>query len=262
MNATRSFVRKKDLSFIVWLCHFGRKEEEGGKSMGTDDNRMDNAFGKLSEGQKKAAKKEWGSVRAWYLCQHTSTIYTGIRDGFDPNLLAEHYDIPIKSVLVVKDSLKQWEKKLLEEKRTESSPQTKRTTVQGPIQIDVPPAVQKKAKTKKAKSVPVQTEAPEKKKRGRKPAKKQGQVKEKPVVVAESPNKVGAKASTVDTDSLLHPNARTTPQPKKSKPLTEEEAQSLIHPGARVGRKPPRDPSKAIPKDQEGAQSYSVFVGR
>lgn len=62
------------------------------------DQRDRRAFEKLSPSQKAAAMAKWGSIYAWYLCEHTTTIAVALREGYPVQAICKQYKLTIDEV--------------------------------------------------------------------------------------------------------------------------------------------------------------------
>ena len=198
-----------------------------------DDNRVQNAFQSLSPAEQKKAMDTWVNEKAWYLCEHTSTIRTGVRDGYDLSELATHYGIPVRSVQLCAEQFKAGggvPKTLREENFSNDLPPG---AVQGPLKVpgaDAPAPAPAPAPVAKAAEVPAETP----KKKGR---------KKKASTASPAPEIAPAPAVTANPINTLHPNAAIAGEVKgavvKKDPLPLRKPEppkpdGPFHPKARV----------------------------
>ena len=62
------------------------------------DARDQRAFENLTETEKIDVLRRWKDPYAWYLCELTNTIATGLREGFDAGDLAKQYKLTLDEV--------------------------------------------------------------------------------------------------------------------------------------------------------------------
>ena len=213
-----------------------------------DDNRVMMAFDTLAPDEQKAALQRWGSEKAWYLCKYTTTIETGVRDGYDLSELATHYSIPLASVkLCAENYVATKGKGVMPARREEVSFNNDLPpgAVQGPIIVP---------DTESKTPEPVQEE----------PRKKRGRRKKDENSESE-PRTPGAVP--VDPSSYLHPDAVVVGVVEGVVPAPESKAvvsgvkgadESPLHPNAQVN---PTGDSASPSKVRKGekSQSFKVF---
>ena len=235
-----------------------------------DDNRVLKAWAELTPDQQQAMLKRWGSEKAWYLCKYTTTIATGLRDGFDASELAKHYKISLEAVKLAREVAKG---SVIEEKKKEAPGKEEFEeeslppgAVQGPIIPPTPPS-ETNQETEDSKEIDPDEveEAPKKKKKARSKKKKTAKKKaeaEKNAPEESTPEEAAPEpkeeSKKWEGPPPFHPKAQVEGRVREGKTSkSEKESDSPFHPNAQVNQQPSRVPEK--PPGYEESKSYKVL---